>query len=99
AVANAATPAHKVKSSDVVAICYTSGTTGAPKGVLMTDAMFRAAATSSLLISGITDGDIPLFWEPMYHLFGIEAVILALYRPVTLAMVERFSASNFWHWA
>jgi crotonobetaine/carnitine-CoA ligase len=92
-------PAHRGRSGDIVAICYTSGTTGAPKGVLMTDAMYRAAATSSLLLSGIEEGDVPLFWEPMYHLFGIEVVVLALYRPVTLAMVERFSASSFWRWA
>lgn len=97
--ASDAPPAHKAKPEDIVAICYTSGTTGAPKGVLITDAMYRAAANSSLRISGIQDGDVPLFWEPMYHMFGIEVVILALHKPVTLAMVERFSASNFWNWA
>lgn len=90
---------HRASPEDIVAICYTSGTTGAPKGVLITDAMYRAAATASLLISDIQDGDVPLFWEPMYHMFGIEVVVLALLKPVTLAMVERFSASNFWRWA
>ncbi|MBV2145104.1 AMP-binding protein [Falsochrobactrum sp. TDYN1] len=101
AVANgpAGRPQRRGKSSDIVAICYTSGTTGAPKGVLITDAMYHAAAISSLNISGIREGDRPLFWEPMYHLFGIEVVILALCTPVTLAMVDRFSASNFWQWA
>jgi crotonobetaine/carnitine-CoA ligase len=91
--------ADPVMADDVVAICYTSGTTGPPKGVLITDKMCRCAATSSLLISGIEDGDVPFFWEPMYHLFGIEVVILALIKPVTLAMFERFSASHFWEWA
>lgn len=87
------------RAGDVVAICYTSGTTGPPKGVMITDKMCRCAATSSQLISGIDAGDVPLFWEPMYHMFGIEVLVLALMKPVTLAMVERFSASQFWQWA
>jgi len=89
----------KALPDDTVAICYTSGTTGPPKGVLITDKMCRCAARSSELLSGIQEGDTPLFWDPLYHLFGIEVVILALTRPITLAMVERFSASRFWRWA
>lgn len=87
------------RGSDTVAICYTSGTTGPPKGVLITDSMCRCAARSSEILSGIREGDTALFWDPLYHLFGIEVMILALMKPVTLAMVERFSASNFWKWA
>lgn len=82
-----------------VAICYTSGTTGPPKGVLVSDRMGRCAAESSAVLSGMQDGDVALFWDPLYHLFGIEVLILALSRRITLAMVERFSASNFWTWA
>jgi len=91
------TPPEFVATEDTTtAICYTSGTTGPPKGVLLSDKMYRCAATSSLILSGIKAGDLPLFWEPMYHLFGIEVVILALMKPVTLIMVDRFSASGFW---
>ena len=88
-----------IQGSDTVAICYTSGTTGPPKGVLVTDSMCRCAARSSEILSGMRDGDTALFWDPLYHLFGIEVMVLALAKPVTLAMVERFSASNFWNWA
>lgn len=89
-------PEVQVSSSDVLAICYTSGTTGAPKGALITDKMYRASAVGSLALSGVEDGDVLLFWEPMYHLFGIEVLVLAVMKRVTLGMIERFSASRFW---
>ena len=93
---NDASPTTEPKSTDVLAICYTSGTTGAPKGAFISDKMYRASAVSSLILSGIDDGDVLLFWEPIYHLFGIEVLVLATMRSVTLGMVEKFSASKFW---
>jgi carnitine-CoA ligase len=88
-------PPVKVETNDLVAICYTSGTTGSPKGVLITDKMYRASAISSLALSQAKENDILLFWEPMYHMFGIEVLMLAVTVPITLAVVERFSASKF----
>jgi carnitine-CoA ligase len=89
-------PHVSVQGSDVLAICYTSGTTGAPKGALITDTMYRASAVGSLALSGVEDDDVLLFWEPMYHLFGIEVLVLSVMKKVTLGMIERFSASKFW---
>ena len=93
---NDASPPTQPKSTDILAICYTSGTTGAPKGAYISDKMYRASAVSSLILSGINDGDVLLFWEPIYHLFGIEVLVLSTMRSVTLGMVEKFSASKFW---
>ncbi|CAN1548922.1 CaiC Acyl-CoA synthetases (AMP-forming)/AMP-acid ligases II [Burkholderiaceae bacterium] len=89
-------PQTRPKTNDILAICYTSGTTGVPKGALVTDKMYRASAVSSLILSGVEDDDVLLFWEPMYHLFGIEVLVLATMKRVTLGMVDRFSASKFW---
>ena len=36
------------------------------------------------------------FWDPIYHVFGTEVLVLALMVPVTLVMVPRFSASRLW---
>jgi crotonobetaine/carnitine-CoA ligase len=90
------TPKVYPKPNDTLAICYTSGTTGAPKGAFITDKMFRASAVSSVILSGIDDDDVLLFWEPIYHLFGIEVLVLVTMKRVTLGMVDRFSASKFW---
>lgn len=81
---------------DLRVILYTSGTTGAAKGVLMTDRMFRAAALGSSWVGDIQPGSVMHFWDPMYHVFGSEVLVLALMVPITLAFVPRFSASRFW---
>lgn len=77
-------------------ILYTSGTTGAAKGVVMPDRMVRAAALGSTWIGRIEPGSVLHFWDPIYHVFGTEVLVLALMVPVTLVMVPRFSASKLW---
>jgi len=91
-----ALPEIRLADSDLRGILYTSGTTGAAKGVLMTDRMYRAAALGSIWIGDITPGSVLHFWDPIYHVFGSEVLVLALMVPIRLAMVPRFSASKLW---
>lgn len=81
---------------DVISISYTSGTTGQPKGVLLTDKMFRACGLSCALIADLRDGDVVHMWEPIYHVGGSQLIALALVKKVKIALVERFSASKYW---
>jgi crotonobetaine/carnitine-CoA ligase len=78
------------------AILYTSGTTGPPKGVMLSHAMLRLAGEAVALVSTARDDDVFLVWEPLYHIGGAQLIVLPLIRRLTLAMVERFSASAFW---
>jgi len=96
AAALAGPPPGAPAAHDVLTVLFTSGTTGPPKGVLVTDKMHRAAALASTLAAGVCDGDVMYLWEPLYHIGGTEVLVLALEHRVTLAMTTRFSVSRFW---
>jgi carnitine-CoA ligase len=81
---------------DPFAIMYTSGTTGRPKGVLVSHRMLRLAGEAAALVSGARDGDVLYVWEPLFHIGGAQMVVLPLIRDATLVIAERFSASRFW---
>ena len=90
-------PVQRRQPDRLVSVTYTSGTTGPAKGVLLTERMYRAAAESAGLAADVRPGDVLFLWEPLYHIAGVQTVVLCLQRGVPCALVERFSASGFWN--
>lgn len=67
-------------ASSVSDIVYTSGTTGRPKGAMLTHDNILRAAFSSALTRSFEDGRRILFALPMYHVFGyVECWVAALF--------------------
>jgi crotonobetaine/carnitine-CoA ligase len=83
-------------ADETFAIMYTSGTTGRPKGVLVSHRMLRLSGEAVALVSAVQPSDIMFMWEPLYHIGGAQMIVLPLIRDVSLAMVAQFSASRFW---
>ncbi|HEV2310140.1 MAG TPA: AMP-binding protein, partial [Acidimicrobiia bacterium] len=69
--------AAAVTDDDPSDILFTSGTTGAPKGVVQTHGRTLRVATDWVAMSGLSDGDRYLMVNPYFHMFGLKAGILA----------------------
>ena len=80
----------------VQSISYTSGTTGRPKGVMMTERYFQIGAKNAGVLADVRADDVLFLWEPFYHVAAWMSVIVALQHGVRIALVERFSGSQAW---
>ncbi|WP_326639385.1 AMP-binding protein [Streptosporangium sp. NBC_01755] len=64
---------------DLGDILYTSGTTGSPKGVMVTHDAVQRTAYASALSRAFEDGRRILFSLPCYHMFGyVEGLLAAM---------------------
>ncbi len=70
-----ATP-ERVGEDDVAMIMYTSGTTGRPKGAMLTHGNFWWNNINSLLISDTLQDDITLTAAPIFHIGGLNVTTL-----------------------
>lgn len=89
-------PPVPLAADEIIAITPSSGTTGAPKGVLKSDRTLRAGPLAVLRLTGAQPGERLLLWESLHHGAGVAVCIAAVIGRLTLGMVSRFSASRFW---
>lgn len=67
--ANSGRPMNPPRPDDIITINYTSGTTGNPKGVVLTHANAVAATSSSRIFSQVLPTDVLISYLPLAHIF------------------------------
>ncbi|RPF54221.1 class I adenylate-forming enzyme family protein [Aquisalibacillus elongatus] len=87
----------EVNAHDVCSICYTSGTTSKPKGVLITHENYLYAGHSSVLYQQLTSDDRYLIFLPLFHVNSQYYTSMAtLVVGGSIILLEKFSANTFW---
>jgi len=70
-------PTAEVEEGDLAVLMYTGGTTGLPKGVMLSHRNLMTAATAMSVISGVRHSDSTCFVLPLFHV-SIWPVFLLL---------------------
>ena len=78
--------------ADLAAICYTSGTTGHPKGAMQSHRAVITAAVGTVLMGARGPDDRVLNSLPLAHVYGSCVFNAAMMAGSTLIMVPRFDA-------
>ena len=75
---------------DLAGVFYTGGTTGKPKGVMLSHTNLHSSAMTGLAEALIDDGDILLHVAPMFHLADGIFGVMGFLRACTHVIVPRF---------
>ena len=91
-------PTNDVSQDDLVAILYTSGTTGLPKGCLLDHRYWLQLARSTLFCQGGHSPRNVLVYEPMFYMQGNFIMLVALLTNATIYCPARPSIAKFLDW-
>jgi crotonobetaine/carnitine-CoA ligase len=89
-------PGNKSTPLDIAGMLYTSGTTGKPKGVMLTHAVYLYGAEVLARGTGLTQNDRHLIPLPLHHAAAqCHAMVPSLVTGASIVILERFRPSRF----
>lgn len=88
--------AAPVQEEDTTAILYTSGTTGRPKGAMLTHLGVVHSSMHFQIAMGLTPADCSIVAVPLSHVTGLVALITTMVRAAgKLVIMPAFKAADF----
>ncbi len=91
----AAPPDVLISPEDTLYVGYTSGTTGAPKGALVSHRAIVVGFLYKALAFGLTERDVTINPGPYWHSAPRDFAALAIYLGGTAVVPERFDAGEY----
>jgi crotonobetaine/carnitine-CoA ligase len=89
-------PEPPIQPSAILAILYTSGTTGPAKGVLCPQAQYHWWGVLSARVLGVGAHDVLCTTLPLFHINALNTFAQAALAGARVVYEPRFSASAFW---
>src|SRR5207245_6867760 len=81
---------------DLAVLPYSSGTTGFPKGVVLTHRNLVANVLQTASVHHVAEQDRIIAVLPFFHIYGMQVVLnLALWRGATLVTMPKFELEPF----
>jgi long-chain acyl-CoA synthetase len=80
----------EIDGNDLLALPYSSGTTGLPKGTMLSHRNLATNHLQFLTAAGITSSDTTLIFLPLYHIYGVLLTGSFLAAGALQVMMERF---------
>ncbi len=96
AAASTAEPPIGATGEDPLYMMYTSGTTGRPKGALLSHRANIAYLASMLVTSDLAVDERQIVVAPMFHIAGLGMTMVAIYRGMTTVIVKNFDPGLMW---
>jgi long-chain acyl-CoA synthetase len=90
-------PGVPVNENDIAVICYTSGTTGRPKGAMLAHRNLIGNCEQVNLIPSIHTDPTDVLWLalPLFHIYAMNVGMnLSVMNGATMALVERFEPAS-----